>query len=289
MRHPPILAPGECRQDAPAREQLERELGQLSENPRRIADRQAGLIVTRKTEQQLDGVGGAEPCGGNDPRIQAIRSGRTTAVTIGPQQLRRGLRTVLVRRQQHAQLACALRIDVWGHLAECASELLDRRGEWMPARTRLHRWPAAPARRARRQSAVLAPHAQPRIARPDGVENDHGQTCSPIPRTVAACGLAPPGEPRCTRSGRLSVRLLAGLAAVAIDGPKAVGKTATALRRAATVYRLDNDAERSIVEADPSRLLDGQRPILIDEWQRPPESFDRSAEQSTTGPNRGAS
>lgn len=84
----------------------------------------------------------------------------------------------------------------------------------------------------------------------------------------------------------MSVRLLAGLAAVAIDGPKAVGKKATALRRAATVYRLDNDAERSIVEADPSGLLDGQRPILIDEWQRPPESFDRSAEQSTTGPNR---
>jgi len=69
--------------------------------------------------------------------------------------------------------------------------------------------------------------------------------------------------------------LLAGLPAVTIDGPKAVGKTATALRRAATVYRLDNDAERSIVEADPSRLLDGQRPILIDEWQRFPESFDR--------------
>ena len=38
--------------------------------------------------------------------------------------------------------------------------------------------------------------------------------------------------------------LLAGLPAVTIDGPKAVGKTATALRRAATVYRLDNDAER---------------------------------------------
>ena len=69
--------------------------------------------------------------------------------------------------------------------------------------------------------------------------------------------------------------LLAGLPAVAIDGPKAVGKTATALRRAATVYRLDDDAERAIVEADPSRLLDGERPILIDEWQRVPESFDR--------------
>lgn len=69
--------------------------------------------------------------------------------------------------------------------------------------------------------------------------------------------------------------LLAGLPAVAIDGPKAVGKTATALQRAATVYRLDDDAERSIVQADPSRLVQGPRPILIDEWQRLPGSFDR--------------
>ena len=69
--------------------------------------------------------------------------------------------------------------------------------------------------------------------------------------------------------------LLAGLPAVTLDGPKAVGKTATALRRVATVYRLDDDAERSIAQADPSRLLEGDRPILIDEWQRLPESFDR--------------
>jgi predicted AAA+ superfamily ATPase len=69
--------------------------------------------------------------------------------------------------------------------------------------------------------------------------------------------------------------LLAGLPAIALDGPKAVGKTATALRRAATVYRLDDDGERAIAQADPSRLLEGDPPILIDEWQRVPESFDR--------------
>ena len=69
--------------------------------------------------------------------------------------------------------------------------------------------------------------------------------------------------------------LFAGLPAIALEGPKAVGKTATALRRAATVYRLDDAAERSIVQADPSRLLEGERPVLIDEWQRFPESFDR--------------
>lgn len=69
--------------------------------------------------------------------------------------------------------------------------------------------------------------------------------------------------------------LIAGLPAIALEGPKAVGKTATALLRAATVYRLDDEAERSIAQADASRLLEGERPVLIDEWQRLPESFDR--------------
>ena len=65
------------------------------------------------------------------------------------------------------------------------------------------------------------------------------------------------------------------LPAVAIEGPRAVGKTATAERRAATVYRLDVDNERIVAEADSSRLVSGEKPILIDEWQRLPASFDR--------------
>jgi uncharacterized protein len=69
--------------------------------------------------------------------------------------------------------------------------------------------------------------------------------------------------------------LLAGLPAVVIEGPRAVGKTATAIQRAATTYRLDDEAQRSIARADPSRLVEGDRPVLIDEWQRFPESFDR--------------
>jgi uncharacterized protein len=80
--------------------------------------------------------------------------------------------------------------------------------------------------------------------------------------------------------------LLSGLPAIAIEGPKAVGKTATAGRRAAAVYRLDDGAERSIAQADPSRLTKGERPILIDEWQRLPESFDqvRRAVDDGVGP-----
>lgn len=69
--------------------------------------------------------------------------------------------------------------------------------------------------------------------------------------------------------------LLSGLPALAIEGPKAVGKTVTAARRAATVYRLDQGSQRSIVEADTSQVVEGELPILIDEWQRVPEVFDR--------------
>jgi len=69
--------------------------------------------------------------------------------------------------------------------------------------------------------------------------------------------------------------LAGALPAIAIEGPRAVGKTATALQRARTVYRLDDESEREVVSADPSRLVQGSPPILIDEWQRFPQSFDR--------------
>lgn len=80
--------------------------------------------------------------------------------------------------------------------------------------------------------------------------------------------------------------LLASLPAVSLDGPKAVGKTETALQRATTVRRLDDPAERAIAEADPSRLVTGTRPILLDEWQRVPESWDlvRRAVDEGAGP-----
>lgn len=64
------------------------------------------------------------------------------------------------------------------------------------------------------------------------------------------------------------------LAALSLEGAKAVGKTATALQRARTVYALDDDDQRSVIEADQPRVLDGERPILIDEWQRLPATWD---------------
>jgi len=68
--------------------------------------------------------------------------------------------------------------------------------------------------------------------------------------------------------------LSAALAAVALEGPKGVGKTATATRRAATVHSLDDPTQRDLAAADPLRLLDRPPPILIDEWQRVPEIWD---------------
>jgi len=62
--------------------------------------------------------------------------------------------------------------------------------------------------------------------------------------------------------------LIDGLPALGIEGPKGVGKTRTALQRARTVHRLDDPAELAVAGADPARLLEGERPVLIDEWQR---------------------
>src|SRR5262245_3516920 len=68
--------------------------------------------------------------------------------------------------------------------------------------------------------------------------------------------------------------LFPDLAAIALDGPRGVGKTVTARRRAATVLRLDRESDRSLVEAAPEIVIDGEPPVLVDEWQRFPESWD---------------
>jgi predicted AAA+ superfamily ATPase len=69
----------------------------------------------------------------------------------------------------------------------------------------------------------------------------------------------------------LDARLKA-VGCVVLEGPKAVGKTATAARRAASEVRLDIDVNaREIARADPSLVLEGAAPRLIDEWQIVPD------------------
>lgn len=66
-------------------------------------------------------------------------------------------------------------------------------------------------------------------------------------------------------------QLLKALPAIAIQGAKGVGKTATARSRAATIFSLEKTAERSVVQADPRIIVDAQAPVLVDEWQQVPE------------------
>lgn len=61
------------------------------------------------------------------------------------------------------------------------------------------------------------------------------------------------------------------LPAILLDGPKAVGKTSTATQRAGTIKRLDRSDERSLAAANPDWITRGEKPILLDEWQRSPD------------------
>lgn len=68
--------------------------------------------------------------------------------------------------------------------------------------------------------------------------------------------------------------LLPALPAIALEGPKGVGKTATARRRARTFYQLDDSGQRELFLADPRRLTRADRPALIDGWQLVPTVWD---------------
>lgn len=65
------------------------------------------------------------------------------------------------------------------------------------------------------------------------------------------------------------------LPAVALEGPKAVGKSETLSRRATTVFDLDDPPTTELLIND-SELIDRvPGPVLIDEWQKYPTIWDR--------------
>jgi hypothetical protein len=68
--------------------------------------------------------------------------------------------------------------------------------------------------------------------------------------------------------------LMPDLAAIALDGPKGVGKTATGLERAGTVLRVDQPETAIMLEGDPYSWIGRRPPILVDEWQRLPWTWD---------------
>lgn len=65
------------------------------------------------------------------------------------------------------------------------------------------------------------------------------------------------------------------LPAVALEGAKGVGKTATATQRATTVISLTVRSQRELLIADMGRVSSAPPPVLIDEWQLEPEVWDR--------------
>ena len=66
--------------------------------------------------------------------------------------------------------------------------------------------------------------------------------------------------------------------AVVIEGPKGCGKTTTAEQMAASVLYMDDPEWKSqnisMSEVNPKRLLNGETPRLIDEWQLAPKLWD---------------
>lgn len=73
-------------------------------------------------------------------------------------------------------------------------------------------------------------------------------------------------------------RKLEGKGAVLIEGPKWCGKTTTAEQIAASVLYMDDSEKKeqniSMSELNPKRLLKGETPRLIDEWQLAPKLWD---------------
>ena len=65
------------------------------------------------------------------------------------------------------------------------------------------------------------------------------------------------------------------IAAVAIEGAKGVGKTATATQRVRTIVTLADPRQRQVVAADPDLLAHADPPVLVDEWQLEPSVWDR--------------
>lgn len=76
----------------------------------------------------------------------------------------------------------------------------------------------------------------------------------------------------------LLARELEGMGAVLIKGPKWCGKTTTAEQMAESVIYIDEpenvDQNIRASEINPSQLLDGKTPRLIDEWQIAPKLWD---------------
>lgn len=69
--------------------------------------------------------------------------------------------------------------------------------------------------------------------------------------------------------------LMPALPAIALEGAKGVGKTATASARVTTTFDLSDPRQRQIVAADPDLIATSPPPVLLDEWQLEPTVWNR--------------
>ncbi len=76
---------------------------------------------------------------------------------------------------------------------------------------------------------------------------------------------------------------------VMVVGPRASGKTTSAIRICNTVFRLDNDELRLSVAGDPDAVLsDAEPPVLVDEWQLAPTCLAAAKRLIDTNPQPGS-
>lgn len=76
--------------------------------------------------------------------------------------------------------------------------------------------------------------------------------------------------------------------AVSIEGPKWCGKTWTSLNHANSVVYLDNDDVRQKANLSLDYIINGEKPLLIDEWNLVPKVWDavrRKCDETTTKGN----
>ncbi|MBX3087329.1 MAG: ATP-binding protein [Cryobacterium sp.] len=69
--------------------------------------------------------------------------------------------------------------------------------------------------------------------------------------------------------------VLSGIVAVALEGAKGVGKTATASRRAKTILTLTDPQMRAAVHSNYDLVADAEPPVFVDEWQLEAQVWDR--------------
>src|SRR5690349_14517574 len=69
--------------------------------------------------------------------------------------------------------------------------------------------------------------------------------------------------------------VLPDLAAIALEGAKGVGKTATGSQRAKAILSLNDPRQLEAVRADPDLATRLPPPVLIDEWQLEPAVWER--------------